>query len=163
MLLFERIFSLLSGFNCIWTAYRTDYEPLWWINGLSSHVRPFFPDPDRNRGAGSRRDQRWWWPSWPLIINGRVAGQRGAAQVFWMRKSSVFWMRKSSGSINSYDLSTGTTSRSTNFSSYLLILRILPVTPLYNRIFRLIKLKLPWTFTSYISAKNHFVNAVAQL
>jgi hypothetical protein len=80
MLLFERIFSLLSGFNCIWTAYWTAYELLWWINGLSSHVRPFFPDPDCYWGAGSRRDQRWWWPSWSLSINGRVAGQLGAAQ-----------------------------------------------------------------------------------
>ncbi len=75
-------YYMSGSFLCfqVLTSYWTAYEPLWWINRLTSHVRPFFPDPDRYRGAGSRRDQRWWWPSWPLSINGRVAEQRGAAQ-----------------------------------------------------------------------------------
>ncbi len=83
-------YYLSGSFLCfqVLTAYWTANEPLWWINGLSSHVRPFFPDPDRNRGAGSRRDQRWWWPSWPLSIDGRVAGQQSTAQ-FKGRKEKV--------------------------------------------------------------------------
>ncbi len=49
-------YYLSGSFLCfqVLTAYWTAYEPLSWIKGLSSHVRPFFPDSDRKRGAGSR-------------------------------------------------------------------------------------------------------------
>ncbi len=74
-------FSLLSGFNCL-SDDRLPHSS--WINGLSSHVRPFFTDSDRKRAAGSRGEWRWWWPSQPLCINGRVAGQWGAAQLLFI-------------------------------------------------------------------------------
>ncbi len=76
-------YYLSGSFLCfqVLTAYWTAFGLLWWLNWLSSHVRLFFPNPDRYRGAGSRRCQRWWWPSWPLSINGRVAGQQGAAHI----------------------------------------------------------------------------------
>jgi hypothetical protein len=58
-------YYLSGSFLCfqVLTAYWTACEPLSWINRLSSHVRPFFPDSDRKRGAGSRGEWRWWWPS----------------------------------------------------------------------------------------------------